>query len=73
MTSTPFPDLDLTQWLAERIREAKAQAWEEGYYEAELHEARKLGFRNPDNYPINPGPILPALTVVEINPHEVTP
>ena len=36
MTSTPFPDLDLTQWLAERIREEKAQAWEEGYYEAEL-------------------------------------
>ena len=36
MTSTPSPDLDLTQWLAERIREAKAQAWEEGYYESEL-------------------------------------
>ena len=48
--------------------EARVQAWTK-----KNNKARKLGFRNPDNYPIDPGPLLRSFTVVEINPHEVTP
>ena len=36
------------------------------------NEARKLGFRNPDFYPTDPGPFIPTFAVVVINPHEVT-
>ena len=54
----------------QRIEEYQAQvkAWTN-----KNNEARKLGFRNPDHYPTNPGPLRRTLTVVEINPHEVTP
>ena len=53
----------------QRIEEYQAQvkAWTN-----KNNEARKLGFRNPDHHPTNPGPLRRTLTVVEINPHEVT-
>lgn len=65
--SVNAPILERQRQLIEGYQ-AQVKAWTD-----KNNEARKLGFRNPDNYPINPGPILPALTVVEINPHEVTP
>ena len=50
------------------VYEAQVQAWTN-----KNNEARKLGFSNPDYYPINPGPSRqPGYTVVEIHPHEVT-
>ena len=49
------------------VYEAKVQAWTK-----KSNEARKLGFGNPDFYPINPGPPSPGFAVVEINPHEMT-
>ena len=47
------------------VYEAQVQAWTK-----KSNEARKLGFGNPDFYPINPGPLRPGFAVVEINPHE---
>ena len=49
------------------VYEAQVQAWTK-----KSNKANKLGFRNPDYYPTDPGPLRPTFAVEEINPHEVT-
>ena len=65
--SVNAPILERQRQLIEGYQ-AQVKAWTN-----KNNEARKLGFRNPDHYPTNPGPLRRTLTVVEINPHEVTP
>ena len=63
--SVNAPILERQRQLIEGYQ-AQVKAWTK-----KNEEARKLGFRNPDYCPSNPGPYLPAYAVVEINPHVI--